>query len=140
MLKSAAQINNSMPKVITNKILSYFNKKPKILIFGVSYKKNVDDDRESPSFEFMNIFKKKGIKFDYFDPFFPKIKKGRKIISEKKSIKLNLKNVKNYDCGLIITDHDIYDYNFIKKNFKYVFDARGVFFRKKMVSPNIIQV
>ena len=119
----------------------YFKKsKPKILIFGVSYKKNVDDDRESPSFEFMKIFKKKKIKFDYYDPFFPKIKKGRKISSVKKSIKLNTKNSKKYDCCLIITDHDIYDYKFIKKNFKYVFDTRGVFFRKKMISKNIIQV
>ena len=48
-----------MPKIITNKILKYFKKKPKILIFGISYKKNVDDDRESPSFEFMKIFKKR---------------------------------------------------------------------------------
>ena len=140
LLKSAAKINNSMPTIITNKILSYFDKKPKILIFGISYKKNVDDDRESPSFEFMNIFKNRGIKFDYFDPYFPRIKKGRKISLEKKSIKLNLKNVKSYDCGLIITDHDLYNYNFIKKNFKYIFDTRGVFFRKKIVSQNIIQV
>ena len=140
LLKSAAKINNSMPKFIINKILSYFKKKPRILIFGVSYKKNVDDDRESPSFEFMNIFKKKKIKFDYFDPYFPKIKKGRKISLEKKSIKLNITNVKNYDCALIITDHDFFDYNFIKRNFKFVFDSRGVFFRKKIFSPNIIQV
>lgn len=140
LLKSAAKINNGMPKFIINKILSCFNKKPKILIFGVSYKKNVDDDRESPSFEFMNIFKKKKIKFDYFDPYFPKIKKGRKISIEKKSIKLNATNAKSYDCALIITDHDFYDYNFIKKNFKFVFDTRGVFFKKNIFSPNIIQV
>ena len=140
LLKSAAKINNSMPKIITKKILSYFKKKPKVLIFGVSYKKNVDDDRESPSFEFMKIFKKKKIKFDYFDPFFPTIKKGRKISLVKKSIKLNIRNSKKYDCCLIITDHDIYDYKFIKKNFKYVFDTRGVFFRKRIVSRNIIQV
>ena len=140
LLKSAAKINNNMPKIITNKILKYFNKKPRILIFGISYKKNVDDDRESPSFEFMKIFKKKGIKFDYFDPYFFKIKKGRKISIEKKSIKLNLQNSKNYDCCLIVADHDLFDYNFIRKNFKYVFDTRGIFYRKKIFSKNIIQV
>ncbi len=140
LLKSAAKINNNMPKIIVDKILSHFDKKPKVLIFGVSYKKNVDDDRESPSFEFMKIFQKKKIIFDYYDPFFPKIKKGRKISFEKKSINLSAKNSKNYDCGLIITDHDIYDYNFIKKNFRYIFDTRGVFFRKRIVSKNIVQV
>ena len=47
LLKSSAKINNNISKIITNKILKFFNKKPKILIFGISYKKNVDDDRES---------------------------------------------------------------------------------------------
>ena len=140
LLKSAAKINNNMPNIITNKILKYFKKKPKILIFGISYKKNVDDDRESPSFEFMKIFKKRKIKFDYIDPYFSQIKKGRKISLQKKSIKLNIKNSKNYDCGLILADHDKFDYHFIKNNFQYVFDARGVYFRKKIISDNIIQV
>jgi len=48
LLKSAASINNEMPKIITKKLLSYFAYKPNVLIFGISYKKNVDDDRESP--------------------------------------------------------------------------------------------
>ncbi len=140
MLKSAANINDNMPKLIVHKILKYFKSKPKILIFGISYKKNVDDDRESPSFEFMKILKKKRIYFDFIDPYFNKIRKGRKTLIEKKSIKLNKKNSKVYDCAIIVTDHDKFNYNFIKKNFRYVFDTRGVFLRKKIVSQNIIQV
>jgi UDP-N-acetyl-D-glucosamine dehydrogenase len=140
MLKSASKINDNMPKLIINKILRYFKSKPKILIFGISYKKNVDDDRESPSFEFMKILMKKNIYFDFVDPYFGKIRKGRKISIEKKSIKLNTRNSKNYDCAIIVTDHDKFNYNFIKKNFRYVFDTRGVFFRKKIISKNIIQV
>ena len=140
MLKSAASINNNMPKLIINKILKYFKKKPKILIFGISYKKNVDDDRESPSFEFMKILKKKNIYFDFVDPYFEKIRKGRKILIEKKSIKLNKKNSKTYDCAIIVTDHDLFDYKFISKNFKLVFDCRGVFYSKKIFAKNIIQV
>jgi UDP-N-acetyl-D-glucosamine dehydrogenase len=140
MLKSAASINNNMPKLIINKILKYFKKKPKILIFGISYKKNVDDDRESPSFEFMKILKKKNIYFDFVDPYFDKIRKGRKILIEKKSIKLNKKNSKTYDCAIIVTDHDLFDYEFISKNFKLVFDCRGVYYSKKIFAKNIIQV
>jgi len=140
ILESAAKININMPKLITKKILKYFDKKPKILIFGISYKKNVDDDRESPSFEFMKIFRRKKIRFDYVDPYFPQIKKGRQISIEKKSIKLNIKNSKKYDCGLIVADHDKFDYNFIKNNLKYVFDTRGVFYRKNIKSNNIVQV
>ena len=140
MLKSASKINDNMPKLIINKILKYFKSKPKILIFGISYKKNVDDDRESPSFEFMRILMKKNIYFDFVDPYFGKIRKGRKISIEKKSIKLNIRNAKNYDCAIIVTDHDKFNYDFIKKNFKYIFDTRGVFLRKKIISKNIIQV
>ena len=140
MLKSAASINNNMPKLIINKILKYFKKKPKILIFGISYKKNVDDDRESPSFEFMKILKKKNIFFNFVDPYFDKIRKGRKILIEKKSIKLNKKNSKTYDCAIIVTDHDLFDYEFISKNFKLVFDCRGVYYSKKIFAKNIIQV
>ncbi len=140
LLKSSAKINNNMPKIITNKILKFFNKKPKILIFGISYKKNVDDDRESPSFEFMKIFNKKKINFDVIDPFFKEIKIGRQIKFKKKLIKLNMKNAKNYDCALIVTDHDKFDYKFIKNNFKLIFDCRGVYKSKKISGKNIIQV
>ncbi len=140
LLKSSAKINNNMPKIIINKILKFFNKKPKILIFGISYKKNVDDDRESPAFEFMKIFKKKKINFDIIDPFFKEIKIGRQIKFKKKLIKLNKKNAKNYDCALIVTDHDKFDYKFIKNNFKLIFDCRGVYKTKKIFGRNIIQV
>ena len=140
ILKSSAKINNNMPKIITNKILKFFNKKPKILIFGISYKKNVDDDRESPSFEFMKIFKKKKINFDVMDPFFNEIKIGRQTKFKKKLIKLGKINFKDYDCALIVTDHDKFDYNFIKNNFKLIFDCRGVYKSKKIFGKNIIQV
>jgi len=96
ILKSAAKINNQMPNLIVNNILNYLKKKkPTILVFGISYKKNVDDDRESPAFEFFKIFKKKKIKFDYVDPYFKIIKKGRNISVLKKSINLNKINSKN---------------------------------------------
>jgi len=140
ILKSSAKINKNMPKFITNKILRFFNKKPKILIFGISYKKNVDDDRESPSFEFMKIFKKNKIYFDVVDPYFKEIKLGRQIKFKKKLINITKKNSKNYDCALIVTDHDKFDYRFIKNNFKVIFDCRGVYKAKRISGENIFQV
>ena len=140
ILKSSAKINKNMPKFITNKILKFFNKKPKILIFGISYKKNVDDDRESPSFEFMKIFKKNKIYFDVVDPYFKEIKLGRQIKFKKKLINITKKNSKNYDCALIVTDHDKFDYRFIKNNFKVIFDCRGVYKAKRISGKNIFQV
>ena len=88
----------------------------------------------------MKILKNKNIYFDFVDPYFEKIRKGRKILIEKKSIKPTIKNSKNYDCAIIVTDHDLFDYEFIRKNFKLVFDCRGVYYSKKIFAKNIIQV
>ena len=116
-----------MPKWVVNKMLKNLKKNPKILIIGVSYKKNVDDDRESPSIEIMKILKNKKIKFDYNDPYFPYLRKGRNLNFNKKSIPINKNTLKKFSATLIVTDHDKYDYEFIYKNSNLVFDSRGVY-------------
>ena len=103
---------------------------------GIAYKKNVDDDRESPSFEIMKILKNKKIYFDYNDPYFTSIRKGRNIDIKKNSVKLTKSNLHLYDAILVVTDHDDYDYKFIYNYSKQVFDARGVY--KKFNFKNII--
>ncbi len=133
----AGKINTMMPLWVVNKMLSNLkNHKQKILILGVAYKKNVDDDRESPSFEIMKILKKKKINFEYNDPYFDKIRKGRQNKIIKKSIILNKNNLKKFSAVLVVTDHDKYDYKFIAQNSKIVFDARGVY--KKFAFKNIV--
>ena len=104
---------------------------------GISYKKNVDDDRESPSHQFIKILTKKKIDFDFSDPYFSYLRKGRNIKMYKKSIKLNSFNLKKYDCVILITDHDKFNYDLILKNSKMIFDTRGVF--KNYSKKNIIQ-
>ena len=133
----AGKINTMMPLWVVNKMLSNLKSpKQKILILGVAYKKNVDDDRESPSFEIMKILKKKKINFEYNDPYFDKIRKGRQNKIIKKSIILNKNNLKKFSAVLVVTDHDKYDYKFIAQNSKIVFDARGVY--KKFAFKNIV--
>tara|TARA_B100000767_G_scaffold65485_2_gene61804 strand:+ start:3549 stop:4835 length:1287 start_codon:yes stop_codon:yes gene_type:complete len=133
----AGKINTMMPLWVVNKMLSNLKSpKQKILILGVAYKKNVDDDRESPSFEIMKILQKKKINFEYNDPYFDKIRKGRQNKIIKKSIILNKNNLKKFSAVLVVTDHDKYDYKFIAQNSKIVFDARGVY--KKFAFKNIV--
>ena len=133
----AGKINTMMPLWVVNKMLSNLKSpKQKILILGVAYKKNVDDDRESPSFEIMKILKKKKINFEYNDPYFDKIRKGRQNKIIKKSIILNKNNLKKFSAVLVVTDHDKYDYKFIAQNSKIVFDTRGVY--KKFAFKNIV--
>ncbi len=133
----AGKINTSMPLWVVKKMMRKINvRNPKILILGVAYKKNVDDDRESPSFEIMKILKKMKISFEYNDPYFNQIRQGRQNKIIKKSTTLNRKNLKKFSAVLLVTDHDKYDYNYIAQNSKIIFDTRGVY--KKYRFKNII--
>ena len=124
----AGKINTMMPSWVVKKMLTKIkNHKQKILILGVAYKKNVDDDRESPSFEIMKILKKRKISFEYNDPYFDKIRKGRQNKIIKKSVILNKSNLKKFSAVILVTDHDHYDYKFIAQNSKIIFDTRGVY-------------
>jgi UDP-N-acetyl-D-glucosamine dehydrogenase len=133
-IKTSGYINHYVTKwVVRNVLISAINKKSfRLLILGISYKKNIDDDRESPAYEIMNILIKKKINFDYNDPFFKYIRVGRNINLKKKSINLNKKNLRKYTAVLIVTNHDNYNYKFISENSNVIYDTRGVFRDKKL--------
>ncbi len=119
----AGKINEMMPSwVIKNALRNRTIKKA--LILGVAYKKNVDDMRESPALEFIKILSKKKIKVDYYDPYIKNIK-TRKFKKSFKSI--DIKKIHQYDIVFLLTDHDILDYDFIKKNSKLIIDTRNVY-------------
>ncbi len=132
-IKTSGEINNQMPSWVVNKIIRTFKKRKiyyegkKILIIGVAYKKNVDDDRETPAFEIMSRLEEKKIKTDYFDPYISKLRSGRKYKYSKKSINLSSTKIKKYLATLIITDHDCVNYGKIFKHSKLIFDTRSVF-------------
>jgi len=139
-IKSSGFINNKMPHWILKKVFKFFKNtkktKPKILLLGISYKKNIDDDRESPAHQFIKILQKKNIYYDYSDPYFPSLRLGRNIKKNKKCLIINKSNLKMYDCAIIITDHDKFDYSSILKYSKMIFDTRGVY--KKKIYKNVI--
>ena len=108
----AGKINADMPKKISQEINKYFKKNriynPKILLLGAAYKKNIDDQRNSPSIEiFKNLIKFK-IKVNYNDEFIKKLRINSKNINY---IKLSKKNISNYDAVLLATNHDYYNKN-----------------------------
>jgi len=122
----ASKINESMPSIIVKKILKFFKSKKKklkkILIIGVAYKKNINDIRNSPALEIINLFLRNNIKVDFYDPYVKSI-----VINNKKlhTILFNKKNLELYDSVLIVTDHDKINYKVLVKNAKYIFDTRG---------------
>ncbi len=120
-----------MPQYVVNKVADALNERgkstkgSKILILGLAYKKDVDDVRESPSLELIELLRDKGAKVDYNDPYVPKTHKMRHYDFKMSSVPLTEKNLKKYDCVVISTDHSSYDYNFIAKNSRLIVDTRN---------------
>lgn len=100
----------------------------KILIVGVTYKKDVRDLRKSPPLRLIELLKAKDVKVSYFDPIIPYLKIGDLDMT---SVALNEKNLKNYDCIVIATDHTAVNYQLILKSAKRVFDIRNVYHSMK---------
>ena len=100
---------------------------------GLAYKKNLDDLRESPSLELIDILFDKGGLVEYCDPYFESIPKTRKYQIELKSKELNAKVLQEMDLVLLATDHDDFDYDLIKKYSKMIIDTRGRFQKSEKV-------
>lgn len=133
-IELAAKTNIKILTNITNIIQNDLRKRKinfknsKILILGVSYKKNVDDLRESASLRLIKILQRKKIKkIDYSDPYHRDFIKTRSLVLNKKGIKISSKNIKKYDLVILMTNHDKFNYRLIYKNAKKIIDTRGVF-------------
>jgi UDP-N-acetyl-D-glucosamine dehydrogenase len=130
-IELAGEINTGMPYHVVSKVMEALNKKGKgikgasILILGLSYKKDVDDVRESPSLRLITLLKERGAKVSYNDPHVPRTHKMREYDLRMKSVPLTEKNLGKYDCVLISTDHSAYDYKFIVQHSNLVVDTRN---------------
>ena len=133
-IELAGEINTMMPSYVVEKItlaLNEYPKKPihssKILILGLSYKKDIDDTRESPSFTIMKQLLQRGAEVDYYDPFVPQIGilRDHPDLHGKYGIDFNKKTIKLYDCVVICTAHSDFDYDLIANNANLVIDTRN---------------
>lgn len=132
-IELAGEINTNMPYYVLSKLIEALNdngkplKGSRVLILGLAYKKNIDDYREAPALKFMNILSKKGIYFDYCDPFIPELKPTRLYSFNRKSIDLTKENLKKYDCVVLMTDHDLFDREMILRDANLIIDTRNFF-------------
>ena len=132
-IELAGEVNSAMPAYVISRVTDALNtigksiSMSKILILGLAYKKNVDDLRESPSLEMIDILLQKGAKVEYSDPFIIETHKTRKNDFKMKSIELNKDTINSYDLVLLATDHDSFDYDLIGKESKIIIDTRGRF-------------
>lgn len=130
-IELAGEINTSMPFYVLRKVGEALNERGKsirgsrILVLGLAYKKDIDDVRESPSLELIELMREKGAKVDYSDPHIPKTHKMRHYDLKMSSVTLTEKKLKQYDCVVISTDHSTYDYSFIAKHSNLIVDTRN---------------
>ncbi len=130
-IELAGEINTNMPHYVVTKTMEALNehkksmKGAKVLVLGLAYKKDIDDLRESPSIELIELLGQKGARVDYNDPYIPKTHKQRRHDLGMRSKKLSAKMLAGYDVVLISTDHSDYDYNWIVQNAKLVVDTRN---------------
>jgi UDP-N-acetyl-D-glucosamine dehydrogenase len=133
-IELAGQVNIRMPEFVFEKVVDKLNKRKKsiygakILVLGLSYKKDIGDPIESPSFKIIELLEKKGAKVDYNDPYIPETPKMRKFKFYKKSVSLDKNVIKKYDCLVIATEHSCYDYKMIVDNAKLIVDTRNAVF------------
>jgi len=144
-IELAGQINTSMPGFVVSKVTDALNEQAKpikgsqIAILGMAYKKDVDDPRESPGFELMDLLLKKNARVTYNDPHIPALPPTRHYPHlQMTSHELTADYLASRDCVLIATDHSNYDFAWIVEHSQLVVDTRNAtrdvrFGREKVV-------
>jgi UDP-N-acetyl-D-glucosamine dehydrogenase len=130
MIHAAGHINMRMPHYMYIKISTALNSQKKavngskVMFLGVAYKPNINDERESPALEIMDITAHKGGIVSYHDPYIPQVKtnEGRKF----NSVDLSAETLANADCVVLTTNHKDFDVDFIKQHAKLIVDMRNM--------------
>lgn len=144
-IELAGEINTSMPEYVLGRVIEALNEEQKslkgsrILLLGVAYKKDVDDDRESPSYRLIELLLRGGAQVDYHDPFVSQLHPGRKYQYQMQSVPLTAENLPQYDAVLIATDHTPVDYALIGEHARLVIDTRNAMSRVSRPKARIVK-
>ena len=132
-IENSRRVNFQITKWIIHKIMNYLNKNKnkRVLLLGITYKKNINDTRESPGLKMLEHFKNKGVKIDFFDPFVDKVKIKGALFKSIRNMKYE--NLSRYSAVIICSNHDNFNYSKILRYSKKIFDTRGVFSNRKNV-------
>ena len=137
-IELAGEINTLMPYYVVAKTIEALNKEGKsargarILILGIAYKKDIDDQRESPALKIISLLQNKGAKVSYNDPYVHQSYGHRDYPGlELKSVALTKKMLKEFDAVIIATAHSDYDFEWIAENSSLIIDTRNAIKKKK---------
>ena len=132
-IELAGEINTSMPQYVVNRLFHALNEKrlpingSKLLIVGLAYKANVDDDRESPAYVLLDLLSQAGAAVDFYDPYIPEIRPSREHShwAGKRSIEFNQESIEIYDAVIICTAHEGVAYNKLFEWSQLIVDTRN---------------
>lgn len=132
-IELAGEVNANMPGWVVGKVADGLNRNKKaingskVLVLGVAYKPDVDDARESPSIEIMELLRDLGADIAYSDPHVPHFPKKREHHFDLQSVDLTPDSLAGFDAVIIATHHSAFDYDLIAAHSTLVVDARGVY-------------
>jgi len=132
-IELAGEVNRAMPEYVVSKLVDGLNQQGKalkgsrVLVLGIAYKKNVDDMRESPAVEIMELAQAKGAAIAYSDPHVPVFPKMREHCFNLSSEVLSEATIGSFDATVLATDHDRFDYELIFQHARLIIDTRGKF-------------
>lgn len=130
-IELAGEINHYMPHWVVGKIMDALNNRGRalkgcrILVLGLAYKKNIDDTRESPAVEIMELLQSKGAEVAYSDPHVPIFPHKRNYHFDLHSEPLTPENISRFDCLVLATDHDAFNYDLLLEHASLIIDTRG---------------
>jgi UDP-N-acetyl-D-glucosamine dehydrogenase len=130
-IELAGEVNRQMPHYVVRQTALALNARGKavkgsrVLVLGLAYKPNVDDVRESPSFELIEELERLGAAVDYNDPHVPQTHRMRHYDLQMRSVPLTPQSLKSYDCVLVATDHAAYDWQQVADHAPLIVDTRG---------------
>ncbi len=137
-IELAGEINTFMPSYVVAKTVEALGlrgrsiKRAKVLVLGIAYKKDIDDQRESPSLKIISLLQEKGAKVFYNDPHIPAPGPSREYPGlSMRSVPLSAGRLRSMDAVIIATDHSAYDFDKIVKNSRLVVDARNAVRKKR---------
>jgi UDP-N-acetyl-D-glucosamine dehydrogenase len=132
-IELAGEINTRMPEHVVHRVADALNERSKaikgsrVLIVGLAYKANVDDERESPSYRLMDLLCERGAEVEYYDPYVPVIRPTREHshFAGNKSVDWNRTTVQSFDLVLIATNHSCVNYHELGEWAQCVVDTRN---------------
>ena len=131
-IELAGEVNTRMPRWVVSKVADALNAEGKplhgsrVLVLGLAYKANVDDDRESPSYELIELLREAGAVVDYCDPYFPVARKTRKHDLGLRSVPADPEVFGRYDALVLATAHDLFKDGSLYRGARVVVDTRNV--------------